>query len=121
MTVLDDKLVPRVKEILLKYGLTAVADDYEDRTYDPATGVGASTAVAVNVTITPPFPYTDFYADGDLIQAGDSITFIAALDIPITPKVGMIITLGTEQWRVVDIGKIRTGALIALYSLQLRK
>ena len=121
MTVLDDKLVPRVKEIILKYGLIVTVSQYADRTYDLATGEGGSDSGPVDITITPPTPYDNFYTDGDLIQTGDSLAFIAALDIPITPKIGMVITLGIEQWRVIDVGIIRTGAKIALYSLQLRK
>ncbi len=120
MTVLDDKLVPKARELIAKYGLTATAKQYESRTYDPETGMGAAGAESECI-VSPPFPYSEFYVDQDLVQSGDSITFMAAQNAPFIPKVGMLLIIGTEEWRVVDVAAIRTGELIALWSLQMRK
>ena len=121
MTVLDDRLVPKAKQLIEKYGLNAIFAEFAGFSYDETTGIGAASGQTKTFKITPPTSYDIFFIDGDLIQSGDARVFFAALDCPIVPKIGMKLIIGNDHWRVISFSPIRTGEQIAVYEVQLRK
>lgn len=121
MTAFDDKMVATALRLIDKYGTTFTVADHGIFNYDPNTGSGIQTSAApTTITAVAPFPYDQGFVDHDLIQTGDARTWVAASGLAITLKVGMIITVGPENWRVVSIRTVFSGGSVVLYELQLR-
>jgi hypothetical protein len=120
LTALDDKLVPKAKELLTKFGRT-VTYRTNSATFDPVESELTGGAITnTSVLIVPPFPYDRRLIDGDKVMEGDMLTYIAAQDAPVTPTLEGTIVDGTEVWRIISVDKLYTGDSLALWKLQLR-
>jgi len=123
MTVLDDKIVPKVEEILDKYGKDLTVRDPGSDSYDPDTGLTTpGTPTDHVIKASPPWPYDYKLVDGQVIRPSDSWILMAKSGLPFTePKVGWEIFVDSEEWTVVDTDTIWSGEQIAAYTCQLRK
>lgn len=97
----------------------------EEQSYDPSTGQTITTTVEVSVNASPPRDYSLARIDGTLIQAGDTVVQVAAqgldLGTPDAPQPTDKVEIDGSRWGIVQIGKVYSGDLIALYTLHLRK
>ena len=124
MTDLDTRLIPRVLELITKYGKDVTFKTFPSATYTPTTGKttpGAETDYSEKVT--PPEPYEDKFIDGEIVQIGDCRVYLAASGLAFTPEKGMEVEFDAEgiTWRIVRIMPVYTGESIAMYGLQLRR
>jgi len=120
VTVLDDKLVPKAKELLTKFGRT-VTYRTNAATFDPVNSTLTGGSITnTSVLIVPPFPFERRLIDNDKVVEGDMLTYIAAKDSPVTPALEGILIDGAQEWRVVSVDTIYTGDELALWKLQLR-
>ena len=122
MTVLDDRLVPKTKEILHRLGksmdLSVVTTP---GTYNDDGSITGEVEATQTVTGSPPIEYSSRLIDGDVIKLGDVQVFLAALGLTLTPAESMKVTFDGEDWKAVTVKKIYSGDLIALWELQLRR
>lgn len=73
-----------------------------------------------DVQISPAFNFSDRYVDGELVQRGDVVVFLAAQDAPLTPELAETVSFDGTTWRVVRFDEIYSGDLVALYAIHLR-
>lgn len=122
MTELDDRLVPRVKELVERYGAPAAFRVPGSKEYDPDAGQTVEAdAQDVQARITPPEPYRHGFVRDDLVKEGDLKTYVAASGLGFTPTSGMKVTFGGVAWRAEHVSAIYTGEQVALYELLLRR
>lgn len=125
MTVLDIKLVPRVKSIIDKYGKLATFLEQGWTRYDETTGdVTTSGSIRHQRKVVPPSPASN-YLEGNTV-AGQLVTFVAAqgLEFEIVPLMTMAFGFDTrteELWTIESVDRIYTGEAIALCQLTLKK
>lgn len=111
-------LVDRLgKEVLLQRVFTA-----------PNPGTGGTTNVIekeVKRTATPPRDFTQARIAGTLIEAGDTVIQVPALGLdmgkPEEPRQGDQVVMDGETWSVVQVGRVYSGHLVVLFTLQLRR
>lgn len=129
MTILDDKLRPGVKKVLLKTGapvvLTTSATAGE---YDPTTGAVVYTPVTYTVLATPPSPFAEeSMGAGKTIRKGDMTTLLSALlldeaTVPVPdPLPGWTLTLRSKIWQVTAVEPIMSGEQVAAWTLKLER
>lgn len=120
MTRLDDKLVPKAKQLVVALGKT-VTFRVVDRDYNPDTGITTeSNVVEYQKKVTPPERYVDGYIPQDLVERGDVRIYLPAEDLEFEPQTGFEVTIDSKIWRIIYITPIYTGELIALYEFLLR-
>lgn len=91
-------------------------------TYDPATGeTTAAAAVESTQTVTPPYPYSMQFVDGELIKKGDAVIYLPSSGLPFTPDLGMKVTIDSVNWKIVAIMTIFTFSEAGLYELRIRR
>lgn len=94
---------------------------------DPLTMVQTQSDTVWPITIGPPEAYSTFLVDGQAILATDMKASFAANDLPagvtLVPYVPSSLTLGFNGMRfvVINVTPLYSGALIAMYTLQLRR
>ena len=121
-TILDKKILPKVVEILNKYGKIIDYYIFPDYTFDETTNSSTDGSQVIrNVKSIPPYEVEIKYVDGDLIQAGDLLTGVAGMDITFVPDNGIKARFDSVTWRIVRFAPIYSGERIALYLFQLRK
>jgi hypothetical protein len=134
-TELDKKLIPKVKDIVERFGKLVKFKVTKSGTINPATGdISGSTESTFEIKVTPPqdvFTPRELgvltqYTDNDVVKIGDTQIYLPAKDLDFVPIEGMRVVieneLGTdEEWEVIRIGKIYTGDDVALYGMQLRQ
>jgi len=125
MTILDDKLLPKVDIIIDKFGKVAsLRENFADGDYTAATGAVFGIPASHSVKVTPPFPYEHKYIDGDLIEQGDMQVLLSAKaltdDSVPDPQNGWRLTIDTQTFHVISTSKIYSGESIAAWQLQLR-
>lgn len=119
-TRLDTTLVPRVAEIVARFGVAAVLDARVP-VVDWSTGVTRTTAVNVDIVATPPTPKRTRFDDGSVVRASALETIVAAQGLATTPAVGMSVTFGSDVYRIVEVAAYQTGDLVAAYELALER
>lgn len=120
MTVLDDKLVPKAKQMLDTFGRT-VTYRVNSASFNPVESeITGGSVTNTSVKIVPPFPFERRLVDNDKIFEGDMLTYLAAKDLPITPALEGIVIDGSEEWKIVSVDKIYSGDELCLWQLQLR-
>lgn len=121
MTRFDDRLVPKVYDIVQKYG--RVATFYvRTKTEDPNKGtVTFSDPVPYKRRVTPRSDYDLTLVDGDTIKRGDTKVLIAAQGLRFTPSEGMQVDIGDDTWTVISVTPLDPGEKSAAYKLQLRR
>lgn len=124
MTTFDVKMGALAARLVTKYGKEISFADRESRVYDPATGKTEFPSIALTpVKSSPPFAYDAKWVDGDQIAATDTYVLLARELLPagFTPTNGMDVVIDTVVFRVMSIGKLYSGDLVAAYQVQLRR
>lgn len=124
MTRLDDKMLPKVKKMLAKYGkLVSWTNQIDGGTFDPLErDVSGDTPVTHDgVLITPPHPYKGRLLEGDTIKVGDSVTYLAGQDIVFTPSAGWQVVIDGATWTAVAANPLYSGSSIAAWEVILRR
>lgn len=125
-TPLDISLVPKIKALIDKHGISATytaeseATAYDPTSFDPDAASHATTTTDAIVISTPPLAYESTDIDGTVVQVADTYVFIYDYTT-ITPATDDLFVIAGETWRVVNTEAFYTGELIAAWKLQLRK
>ena len=119
-TPLDDILVPKVIDLINKFGISVDFIEKTSKTYDRATGAGGDTPAPHTVKSSPAVDVDDSYIDNDLVRQGDSVIYLAS-DIPFTPVKGIKATIYGIVWKTVKVRPLYSGDLIAAWELILRR
>ena len=118
---LDTKIIPKVLEILTKYGMSITMVEISGGTYDPATGENTGeTTTDHSVKIAPPSPGIG-YIINDLVKEGDMETTIATSGLTIDFDNQLEFTLDSKKWKVIHHTPMYSGDSIAAYQLLLRQ
>lgn len=122
MTSLDDRLVPRAKALLLKYGRDAVFSVPASLTPNPSSGTVTEGVVTTYTRkVTPTEGWNPRFVPREIWEEGDQFRYVAAKDIGFLPVPGMKVELGAEVWRIEGVSPVETGELVALYGLHLKR
>ena len=122
ITIIDKKVLPKVVNILQKYGKQIDYYVYDAYDFDETTGTGTPGAETVTRKYSiPPYEVEMKYVDRDLVQVGDMLTGVAGLGLEFTPENGIEVRFDSQIWRVVRYQPIYSGQKIALFLFQLRK
>ncbi|HZM00989.1 MAG TPA: hypothetical protein VFD43_12135 [Planctomycetota bacterium] len=118
VTVLDTKLLPKVKSILDKYGRDATF--YAAPTgYSPTTGT-ASAGGSLGAAKVSPLAYDVRLMDKDLIQEGDCGVVLAGSGLAFTPAVNMRVVVGSTSFHIVATKRYDSGEQTCAWALHLR-
>lgn len=120
MTALDTKIIPKVFNLVAKYGKVVTFNSRSGYTYDETEGTATSTITSYSKKVTPPDKYDVRYVDGDLIRVGDSRIFLPAQGLEFTPARGESVIVDSESWTIIKANPIYSGDLVCLWELQLR-
>jgi len=107
-----------------KFGKTVVIRRTTRTAYDGATGTGGDENAPVDYTVkvTPPTEFTLKRIDGTLIEEGDEVVSVAALNLAIVPDKAIdVVVQDSEIWKMQQVGRLWSGELVATYILHLRK
>lgn len=127
MTDLDDRIVPKVAEIVAKYGKTLTFYNNAGNTasYDPATGVTTEPTEATETAkATPPEPIIRRNEDGSTSSTGEMQTYLPAQGLDATFfgqsfGIGSRVDFDSTSWSVKQYDPIYSGDQIACYRLVL--
>lgn len=107
-----------------RFGKTIQLKRTLQNVYDPSAGVGGDDQIpnTYTVKVTPPKNFMLKRIDGTLIEEGDEIVSLPALNSPVVPDQETdVIIYGGEVWTIKQIGKLYGGELVAMYILHLTK
>lgn len=121
MTALDDKIIPKVQEIIDKYGISVTFEVSSSDSYDRTTGLITKTETTYTVTVSPPSPFDERRIDGTIIRRGDLMVILPTSDLSFTPDFDQKVTIGSLEYTVQVVNPIYSGASIAAYELGLRR
>lgn len=116
-----DRLIPRIKTIITKYGKSVTRYAKVTKDYDPTTGTTTVSGLSENpCKITPPEPWTKDPLPGVAVLMGDMSCYTDTVSGE--PSIGDTLAASdwTKDWTIVGVGRIYTGDLVGLYVLQLR-
>jgi hypothetical protein len=116
-----DDMVDDIADLVDELGATVTFKTESDYAYDPTTGEGTETLGSTVAVVTPPEPFRNRLIDGETVKAGDVKTYLPAKDLTFAPIEGMAVEIGSERWTIVSVETIRTGELVGLYGLHLRR
>jgi hypothetical protein len=124
MTALDDKLKPKIYNIINAKGIDATfkvnlinPDDYDPETGHTTPDIPTDTTVKVS----PPENYREEIIDHHAIQRGDVKCMLPSYGLSFTPDVGMRVEMVGYTWKIITVEPLYTGAEIGAWTLQLRK
>jgi len=117
---LDSVMVPLAVNLIGDFGGTVTYTQVTEA-FNALTGKTTSTEVESSVIITPPEPFKTGRIDGTVIQNGDMASNIAAAAISFVPAIGDKVQYAGDEWQVVGINPLYSGALPAMYELQMRR
>lgn len=118
MTALDDRLVPRVKALIERFG-KLLTFTIEETSFDAAAG-----ATVVNdrrlesVRCSPPAQFMIEAAGGTAKLSESLETYLPAQGLSFEPKVGMVVSFDGRDRKVLGVGKVYTGEAIAVFRLE---
>lgn len=115
---LDSVLRPVASSLVGAFGKLATLTRVT-RTQDQATGQSSETSTTEPVTITPPEPYTIRRFPGITAKDVESVASVAAQDVA-EPSIGDRLTFDTTVHQIVDVNRLYSGNLVALFELGLR-
>lgn len=116
-------MIETAYRLIESQGKTVTFRVYPTAAYNPATGeTTLGDAVDYQKKIIPPYPYHSKYIDGDLVQAGDMQTGIAASGLEFVPGPStMKVIIDSKAWKIVDSQPVYSKEQVVLYMLQLRR
>lgn len=89
------------------------------KTQNQATGRATESTTTESVVITPPEPYEQKRFPGITAQDVESVASVAGLDVA-EPSIGDRLTFDATVHQIVDVNRVYSGRLVALYELGLR-
>ncbi len=125
MTTLDDRLLPRIRKVIDKFGRLANFKDhvFKAGTYSASTGktTGAVVADCPDIKITPLDHNVRKYDPRTEVPEAEAVTMVAADGLPIVPVKNRKIELDegttTVVWTILKIQPISTGEKVGAYVL----
>lgn len=119
-TVLDTKIVSKIKAVLDKYGTDARFQGNATYTYNHATGENEAAGAAIDTTVkaAPPYEYSSFEVDDKNILRQDLKTIIRG---DFAPEQGQTCTIAGTMFKIIHVEPVYSGDDVAAYMLQLRK
>lgn len=118
MTVLDDKIIPKVVTILAKYGKTVTLVD-DRNIVDPVNSTITRQTIIQPVKATPPDANSIKYLGSDVKVAGATAIFVSPVGLTLALKTGLKVNIDDVVWTVMQVSPIYSGEEIALYGLLL--
>lgn len=90
-------------------------------TFDPATGSTTETTTDTAITAIPPQDFRFEQMDGSLIQSGDLVLGLPAVDMPVEPTTEDRVKMDGDIWSIVAVRPKSSGEQDALYQVQVRR
>lgn len=115
------KLAQRMIE---KFGKAVTLRRTTRTTYDPLAGTGGADNVPVDyaVKVTPPEGFMFSVINGTLIESGDQVAMLAALNAPIVPEMETdTVIMNSVEWKLRQVGTLWAGDDPAAYILHMGK
>jgi hypothetical protein len=107
-----------------KFGKTVTLRRTPQDSYSPVDGGGGDdqTPTDYTVKVTPPTDFMFKKIDGTLIEEGDEVVSLPALNSPITPVLDTdTVIMDGNRWEIRQLGRLWSGELVAMYILHLTK
>ena len=106
--------------LLQEYGQPMTLTRRTAGAYNPATGAATITSTTADAQGAI-FDIRGKEFDPQMVQVGDRKIIMAAVGLDFAPEPGMHVTVGADEWSVVQAGAINPGAVDVIYKLQVRK
>jgi len=123
MTLLDDKITPRILELIQEFGVSATAKLWTDPAYNTATSENTPSSTPVYSVIVTPLQQLDELGSDEedhMSKVRKATTYMRG-DVGFTPVPTMRLTVGGQVWQVVEVTTYKPGNTIAAYKLELRR
>lgn len=113
--------VEKIKNLLDKFGISAVLKDYPAATFNPSLNtVTKGTMSTVNVKAVPPYQNREGYTKPSLVTSGTGLTGIANSDLgALVIRAGMIISINGVDWTIVGVTPIGTANGTVYFQLEI--
>jgi len=92
-----------------------------EEVFDPSTGTTTTNTTETELTAVPPQDFRFEQMDGTLIQSGDMMLGLPAVDVPVRPTTEHKVKMDGSTWSIVAVRPQASGEEIALYQLQVRR
>lgn len=89
------------------------------KTQNQATGTSSETTIVEAVVITPPEPFNAQRFPRITAQGVESVASVAGQDAD-EPFIGDRLTVDNEVLQIIDVARVYSGNLVALYEMGLR-
>lgn len=119
-TKIDKRLGPKVKRIVLKYGVEVTFTVWTPGTYNPATlGVTGGSEASASTQAIISSRGDDLVLAGEVEHHGRLILYLHGHELAFTPVTGQEVEIaGVKGWRVETEGPIYTGEQVGLWELE---
>jgi hypothetical protein len=120
-----DRIFPALAlKMLAQFGTSAIFTHTEVQTYDTSTLSQPSVSESYNVKVAfPPDPrgvyIVDRFENGSLAASSHRRVLMAALDAPVAPTNGDILTIGGVDYTILTWSPIYSGEKIAAYEMKI--
>ena len=119
MTVLDDKMLPKILAAIAKVGVSATWNT-ATKSYNRTTGVVTDSGTNHSVTVSPPPPVSAALVSAT-IESTDTVSFLAGKGLTFTPKIGDLVTYSSAgTYEVLELHTLYSGDSVAAYKAILR-
>lgn len=110
-----------ILEIITRLGISASIRVYPSATFDPDTNsVDEGSSSDYDVKIIPPYKNLTGYGDKtELITSGKGWTGVANDNLGFTVKSGILITIDSKVWTVINTVPLRNSLGIVAYLLEI--
>lgn len=115
---LDPVLRPVASQLVTAFGKAATLTRVT-LTQDQATGTSSETSTTESVIVTPPEPYNRHKFPGITAENVESVASVAGQDVA-EPAINDRLTFDGTIHQIIDVNRIYSGQLVALYELGLR-
>ena len=122
MTLLDEKLTPKILALIDRFGVPAEVELWTDPAYNAETGENAPSATPTyDVTVVPLQALEELPEgeDGASKKIGAK-TYLKGT-VAFTPNTTMRLTINSQTWQVFEVKTYRPGTTIAAYGLKLER
>ena len=108
-------------KMLSEYGTFATLQ-VSTKVVDPSKPWEANTVTTslINVSVVLQ-NYQDRYVDGQAILRGDCKALIPAAQLAAPPAVDDVLTIGTDNWKIISCVTVSPGGVPILYKAQVRR
>lgn len=119
-TPLDEKIVPKVAEVISKYGISATFHVEGAPTKSADRQTATATETTYSVKISPPTTRSSTMLP-DLVEHGTSFFFVAGQGLLFTPDAGQSVSYGGRRYRVRYVEEIRSGDSVAAWEIGVKR